>query len=153
MGRLEMPEDVKWTAYMHHVQPLLQEGPSCGLVALEMASAYLGSSKLALKGRDLPYLLQIARANDYTRKGEMFTADHLSTLALNVYGMKSEVLTWDEDLDIASHLHHGGLCLLAYDKDGNNEPCLKSGTKAHWALINGYVVARARDGTPTTLLT
>ena len=28
---------------------------------------------------------------------------------------------------------------FSYDRDANNEPCLKSGQKAHWALLTGIL--------------
>ena len=34
------------------------------------------------------------------------------------------------------------LVLIAYDCDFNFEPCNKEGRKAHWALVNGYVLRR-----------
>ena len=29
------------------------------------------------------------------------------------------------------------LVMTRYDRDGNNEPCLKNGHKAHWAVFTG----------------
>ncbi|KAJ3219926.1 hypothetical protein HDU67_008455 [Dinochytrium kinnereticum] len=99
---------------------MLQIGPSCGLVALEMAGKYLGASLKTVSGdgpRDLAALLEEGRRLGYTQKGEMFSAYNLASLATEAYGMRAEVVEWCEGLDIAAHLNGGGLCLVAYDKD------------------------------------
>jgi len=40
---------------------------------------------------------------------------------------------------ITRNLLKNNLCLISYDKDGNNEPCFKNGHKAHWCIINGFI--------------
>lgn len=39
---------------------------------------------------------------------------------------------------ILRNLHAGWPVLVPYDADGNHEPTLKRGHKAHWALLIGY---------------
>lgn len=56
------------------VQPILQEGPTCGLTAISML---LGGRPTAAQ------LLQSARERKYTRNGEMFSADQLFELLCN----------------------------------------------------------------------
>ncbi|ORX49246.1 hypothetical protein BCR36DRAFT_328277, partial [Piromyces finnis] len=41
---------------------------------------------------------------------------------------------------IIRNLLKDNLCLIPYDKDGNNEPCFKQGHKAHWCIINGFII-------------
>jgi len=41
---------------------------------------------------------------------------------------------------ITRNLLNNNLCLIPYDKDGNNEPCFKKGHKAHWCIINGFII-------------
>ncbi|KAJ3194240.1 hypothetical protein HK101_003213 [Irineochytrium annulatum] len=74
----------------------------------------------------------------FTKLGEIFTADHMAALAAQFYGMRASVVNWDTHQTIVEHLEFGGLCMVAYDKDGNHEPAMKGGTKAHWTLIHGY---------------
>ncbi|ORY41021.1 hypothetical protein BCR33DRAFT_767767 [Rhizoclosmatium globosum] len=82
----------------------------------------------------------LARAQDrkYSSKGEIFTAQHLADLAISHFGLDAIVEDWKiSDSVVVDCLRNGGLVLVAYDKDGNHEPCCKKGAKAHWALING----------------
>ncbi|ORX83485.1 hypothetical protein BCR32DRAFT_291973 [Anaeromyces robustus] len=46
----------------------------------------------------------------------------------------------DISLTILKNLLKDNLCLISYDKDGNNEPCFKKGHKAHWCIINGFII-------------
>jgi hypothetical protein len=34
---------------------------------------------------------------------------------------------------------------VPYDKDANMQPCLKKGTKAHWATITGFLLIASRE--------
>ncbi|KAJ3341266.1 hypothetical protein HDU83_006700 [Entophlyctis luteolus] len=83
-------------------------------------------------------LLAEARLRKYTGCGEMFSAFDLAALAKHA-GLFTHVLDWDpgDTRLITRVLCAGGLCLVAYDKDGNNEPCFRGGAKAHWALVHG----------------
>ncbi|KAJ3109835.1 hypothetical protein HDU97_000065 [Phlyctochytrium planicorne] len=143
-GLINKGSEMQWTVFMHSVAPLLQHGPSCGLVALEMAIKYFGNDPYK-SSRHLPALLDKAQKYGYSRKGEMFTAHDLASLASDDYGLGVDVKDWHETLNILDHINKGGLCMVAYDKDGNNEPCMKGGSKAHWALINGYVTGKPAE--------
>lgn len=123
------------------IQPILQEGPTCGLAAISML----------LKGNpSSDELLQIARHKKFTRNGEMFSADNLFALIEDVLGRRH--LTARTLLavqlfkgriyceTIKQVLLNGGCLLVPYDPDFNHGPCLKNGHKAHWALIIGYLI-------------
>jgi hypothetical protein len=46
---------------------------------------------------------------------------------------------------ITRNLLNNNLCLIPYDKDGNNEPCFKKGHKAHWCIINGFIIIEPKE--------
>ncbi|KAJ3254693.1 hypothetical protein HDU77_003955 [Chytriomyces hyalinus] len=95
-------------------------------------------------------LLKVAQSLQYTWKGEMFSAEWLATVARH-QGLSATAVEWRNGTQVSQHLLMGGLCLVAYDKDGNHEPCLKRGSKAHWALIHGFVAIQD-SGVPEYLL-
>ncbi|KAJ3301217.1 hypothetical protein HDU76_005805 [Blyttiomyces sp. JEL0837] len=144
-------QSVHWTVKYSPVSTILQKGPTCGLVAVVVAAKFFQKTFLetnltddrVLESHEPSKLLALAQKNGFTWKGEMFSAQHLADIATQAYGLKAEVATWDSHEQILRHLDQGGLCLVAYDKDGNNEPCLKNGHKAHWTLINGYAIANS----------
>ncbi len=51
-----------------------------------------------------------------------------------------ELVLCNEISLIISSLLNNNLILIAYDCDSNFEPCYKNGRKAHWALINGFLL-------------
>ncbi|KAI8840831.1 hypothetical protein BJ741DRAFT_596698 [Chytriomyces cf. hyalinus JEL632] len=165
--------DCRWRVEAVPVTPLLQQGPTCGLVALAMAmsafdqltcinpdtadaarcnpqeyqhvrSTPIDASKTASQ------LLKVAQSLQYTWKGEIFSAEWLAAVARH-QDISATVVEWRNNTQVAQHLLKGGLCLVAYDKDGNHEPCLKRGSKAHWALIHGFVAIQ-ESGAPQFLL-
>lgn len=75
------------------IQPVLQEGPTCGLTALSML----------MNGHPPPdELLRLARRQNYTRNGEMFSADQLFALTQTVIEMNQ-----NENANIVAHLYKG----------------------------------------------
>ena len=44
----------------------------------------------------------------------------------------------EKKLNVIKHLTKGWPILISYDADGNHQPCLKKGHKAHWAALLGY---------------
>ena len=44
----------------------------------------------------------------------------------------------EKKLNVIKHLTKGWPILISYDVDGNHQPCLKKGHKAHWAALLGY---------------
>ncbi|KAJ3069337.1 hypothetical protein HDU98_007624 [Podochytrium sp. JEL0797] len=126
---------------------------SCGLVALTIAAEYFGRlcKDLGFHGKDeraltetaslfdqnLNALLSLSIHLNMSSKGELFSADWIAQLARVQFGLTAMVIEWNGEYPVVECLQKGGLCLVAYDKEGNHEPGLKKGGKAHWALING----------------
>ncbi|XP_017039821.1 UPF0692 protein CG33108 [Drosophila ficusphila] len=118
----------------YNVKSILQVGPTCGLVALSML---LGGQPTA------DYLLKDAIANEFTLNGELFSAQYLYKLTRKhmpgpgACQLHEGLLNCKKVKDL---LKAGGCLLVPYDADVNHAPCLKSGHRAHWALIVGYLV-------------
>jgi hypothetical protein len=47
--------------------------------------------------------------------------------------------------ELLVHLAKGLPVLIPYDSDGNHEPTLKSGKRAHWAILLGFCIAIDRN--------
>lgn len=138
----------KWQIYLHeeplwnhtYIESLLQEGPTCGLVA---ASILLNK---AISPEDI---LKVAKASGYSNKGEMFSAKNMHNLlneitdSLNCKKYEFEyckdLLTADRVID---SLVKGSMMLVPYDCDKNHSPCLKKGHSAHWAIVNGILTRK-----------
>jgi len=119
-----------------NIQPILQEGPTCGLVALSM---------LVNGEPNASDLLQLARQKLYTINGEMFSASNLFNLVKKAIhddvGTKLKLFEGQLNCDeIKQVLQSGGCLLVPYDPDFNHGPCVLNGRKAHWALIIGYLI-------------
>ncbi|CAD6231724.1 GSCOCG00001555001-RA-CDS [Cotesia congregata] len=125
--------------YFSQVEPILQDGPQCGLVALSMASQEY------TKPVSVTQLLAEARVRGFTQHGEVYSVDFMGTLAAEYLpDHRPDVLV---DLqtcpDTLTHaLAHGAMVLIPYDSDFNHAPCLKRGHKAHWALLVGLISSR-----------
>ncbi|XP_017084040.1 UPF0692 protein CG33108 [Drosophila eugracilis] len=118
----------------YSLNSIVQVGPTCGLVALSML---LGGHPTADE------LLKDAIALEYTINGEFFSAQYLYELARkHMTGpVVSQLHVGPLDCKKVKELLKAGGCLLVpYDADVNHAPCLKSGHRAHWALIVGYLV-------------
>ncbi|KAH9374786.1 hypothetical protein HPB48_000450 [Haemaphysalis longicornis] len=117
------------------LKPVLQSGPQCRLVALSMASQLLPRDGHAVS---VEALFEAAKSLRFTKKGEMFSAGHMKTLAETCLGDCQARLVRDgHRAEIVGHLIRGKPVLVPYDSDGNFEPCLKSGHTAHWAVLHG----------------
>ncbi|CAC5408867.1 unnamed protein product [Mytilus coruscus] len=101
------------------VTPVLQDGPSCGLVAVVMA-AQLFDTNLTFD-----CIFNAAKEKGFTLQGEMFSASNMKQL---VEDLISDTTSFGK----------GDVCLIPYDSDFNFEPCNKKGHKAHWALLTGF---------------
>jgi len=89
----------------------------------------------------------MARSLKFSSQGEMFSSTNLATLALEYFKIPSSTRVGFTPRDVLDHLATGGLCLVPYDKDKNNQPCCAGGAKAHWAVIAGIVIPlRERPG-------
>jgi hypothetical protein len=132
-------------AVYSHVQPILQQGPVCGLVALSMAGSLLGG-----KSVDVDMILAEAGRRGYSRRGEMFSVDHMKELALHFYpDCEYRVLRTTEAQDVwgtlVSCLVDGGVLLFPYDADFNHGPAERKGHAAHWAVVHGILGAFGKD--------
>lgn len=128
-------ENYTCISFQRQVEPILQDGPQCGLVALAMASSIL--KKLVSPEQ----LMELAQLKDFTKQGEMFSANEMECLAGEVYGCKTSVLDIrgvDGKWEFLNCLARGDLLLVPYDPDKNYVPVLKKGHKAHWALVTGF---------------
>ncbi|EDV93065.1 UPF0692 protein CG33108 [Drosophila grimshawi] len=118
----------------YDISSLLQVGPTCGLTALSML----------LKGLPTPTeLLADAVAQKYSINGEMFSAQYLYELTLKHLNGTGACQFHEGILNCVKikELLCAGACLFVpYDADVNHAPCQKSGHRAHWALIVGYLV-------------
>ncbi|XP_034488718.1 UPF0692 protein CG33108 [Drosophila innubila] len=114
----------------YDIPSLLQVGPTCGLTALSML---LNGKPTAAE------LLADAIVLKYTINGEMFSAQYLCELTQKHF----KSIFYKGILNCAyikEQLTTNGCLLVPYDADGNHAPCQKSGHKAHWALIVGYLI-------------
>lgn len=121
-----------------HFESIIQEGPTCGLVALSML----------LNGEVTPdELLDISKIDGYSNNGEMFSCNNMAKLsekAINLAEIKNvDVNVKTGNLfseEIILELLNGAILLIAYDADFNHSPCLRHGHTAHWALVCGILV-------------
>uniref|UniRef100_A0A915ARV2 Actin maturation protease n=1 Tax=Parascaris univalens TaxID=6257 RepID=A0A915ARV2_PARUN len=59
-------------AFLRDVGSILQNGPQCGLVALQMAAASFG-----LPSVDVQHIHRLAKERGFTNRGEMFSGELL----------------------------------------------------------------------------
>ncbi|KAH8337319.1 hypothetical protein KR059_006976 [Drosophila kikkawai] len=118
----------------YSVSSTLQVGPTCGLTAL---SILLGGHPTAAN------LLEDAIAQEFTINGELFSAQYLFELTRKHLPGPGACQLHQGHLSckkVKDLLKAGGCLLVPYDADVNHAPCLKSGHRAHWALIVGFLV-------------
>ncbi|XP_055676532.1 actin maturation protease [Lutzomyia longipalpis] len=120
--------------FFHRVESILQEGPTCGFVTISM---YLG-------GLPTPdELFQEAKRRGFTAMGEMFSAGNLMEILLDQPAFSGRCHLFEGDLncdEIRNALQSEACLIVPYDSDVNHTPCLRSGHKAHWALVIGYLI-------------
>uniref|UniRef100_A0A182HJH2 Actin maturation protease n=1 Tax=Anopheles arabiensis TaxID=7173 RepID=A0A182HJH2_ANOAR len=146
---------------VQNVEPILQNGPTCGLTALSMIFDGAPSATA---------LLEQAVTRGYSNNGEMFSARQLNELFEQVleenrhlveYKPVTHTLVggWMDDPNIQIKLRLGAMFLVpisltfeidrstkhSYDPDRNHTPCLNKGHRAHWALIVGYLIDQFDD--------
>lgn len=132
------------------VQPVVQNGPMCGLVALTMASSLLGgeSSKVVYDEAHPLHpdvLLRQARQRGMSKNGEIFDVGFLKELAQDqLDSCRSEVMSLNSLNVVETILNHKAL-LIPYDADKDHTPCLEQGHKAHWCVIVGMAVVLPAD--------
>ncbi|XP_035230430.1 UPF0692 protein C19orf54 homolog [Stegodyphus dumicola] len=127
--------DEKLTALISFCKPtipIIQEGRCCGIVALSMASQFIQSAPVQV-------ILEKAKALNFTKEGELFSAYNMATLASDLLHCDASVV--DDVLvhkkDILHHICEGWPVLIPYDSDKNHFPCSNKGHSAHWAVITG----------------
>ncbi|KAK6009368.1 hypothetical protein OSTOST_25725, partial [Ostertagia ostertagi] len=112
------------------VQPIIQNGPQCGLVALSMAAQLLDLEK-----KSTSEIFDTAKKLGFTNKGEMFSAEWLRQLAVSLWPMHSSVTSLPDASLLVNLIDSGAAVLVAYDCAKNYEPALRHGHGAHWALL------------------
>ncbi|XP_071079323.1 actin maturation protease-like [Haliotis cracherodii] len=118
------------------VQPMIQKGPLCGMVALAMAAHLLSKQDVSAES-----ILEKSKSKKYSHQGELFSADWVIHLARDMLRCDAEQLAMTEGRGaVVWKMLRGSLLLVPYDADKNHYPCLKKGHKAHWALITGFFV-------------
>lgn len=129
-------------AYYKDVDPVLQDGPSCGLVALSMASQFFDGKRC-----NADKILAKAKSMRFTKNGEMFSARNMAILAESLLGCKATVVSdvFENKREILSCICRGCPVLFPYDADKNHQPCLNNGRNAHWALLNGLCFMTSED--------
>ncbi|XP_063231549.1 actin maturation protease isoform X4 [Bacillus rossius redtenbacheri] len=99
-------------SFYRYIEPVLQDGPKCGLVALSMASS--------CTAHPLPVdrLLREARLRGFTNHGEMFSADDMASLARDLLRPCREVEVLRQGLDdreyVVRCVSRGGVLLVPY---------------------------------------
>ena len=87
-----------------------------------------------------------ATALNYTKHGEMFSANNMAKLAKKVFDCQAEKVKGSHEiltklpklLDLL--INERKLILVPYDSDADQWPCLRKGHKAHWGLIFGLAL-------------
>lgn len=172
------------TALCYDVPTKLQDGPQCGLVALWMASNTLirtisngnneinervksteNDSEIVEKSQtstsdmfpSVDWIQNMAKVKQFSRKGEMFSADNLAILAeicfqhylnqcsventLSAYVIKNDVYSlltsYEKMVDFFANNSYHQVLLVPYDSDYDQRPCRKRGHKSHWCIISG----------------
>ena len=98
--------------------------------------------------------LQTASHLGISRDGEMFCSYNLSYLASVSHGLPLVVNDVGPDTlrHIALNITSGYPCLIPYDRSiGNHKPMLAEGTRAHWAVICGIIVAPCSGKLPDVM--
>lgn len=121
--------------FFGHIQ---QSGPQCGFAALAMIASSVG------KFYTPDYLVSEAKMLDITNNGEMFSADWLTDFASYLLSQHFEVTMFSNSISgyselFKQYIHEDSLVMIPYDADFNHQPFMKSGHRAHWAIICGYV--------------
>ncbi|KAG8173606.1 hypothetical protein JTE90_018899, partial [Oedothorax gibbosus] len=134
--------------YYKDIEPVIQEGPCCGIVALSMAGQFFtGKNLMGIDALGWPAILDVAKSRGFTKNGEMFSAYSIAKLSECALGHKAFVMSDLLQLKMAILM---GICkgcpvLVPYDADKNHQPCMNKGRNAHWALLNGVCFELSED--------
>uniref|UniRef100_T1J5T9 Actin maturation protease n=1 Tax=Strigamia maritima TaxID=126957 RepID=T1J5T9_STRMM len=139
MFRNQLHDSLCLVACYKKIDAVIQNGPTCGLVALQMATQLFHPNRVPA----IDEILTTAQNEGYTIQGEMFSASDMSRLARKLLHCETSVL--NDGLAsrhaIVQHILRGDPILVPYDADFNFEPCCKRGHKAHWAVVAGVIIA------------
>jgi len=125
----------------------IQQGPTCGFVALFLASDAAGLVKEEEDGVDVADMLAWARMLGFTKGGEMFSAEWLARIGNEFYKLGHfEVVGFPSVVDIMKVVNNGNAFLIPYDCDKNFDPMNRDGEGAHWAAVVGYFVVEKKEG-------
>ena len=130
-------QDKSVYSLVHDVNPVLQQGPMCGLVALSIASQLLTGVAYP------PHkLLSSARGRGYSVNGEMFSAQHLLDLAISELQCTGTLVNTStvNTGDILTAIAERSALVVPYDADKDHSPCLARGHRAHWATLVGFAI-------------
>jgi len=135
--------------FVQDINPVIQDGPMCGLVALSMASQLLWMNRTALPTKCHPEtLLGFAKENGFCKQGEMLSVDYMLQTAeqqMNCCGRSTYFDSLHIDVLMRSILGGREAILVPYDADKDHSPCLERGHRAHWCVIVGFAVALNRE--------
>lgn len=137
---------------VHDVNPVIQHGPICGLVALSIASQLVNS-------RVVPpdHLLTCAKERGYSKQGEMFSAQNLLELAKSELYCTGKLLNASciSVRELLTFITESKAIVVPYDADKDHSPCLARGHKAHWCTLVGFAIIgnsfSTTDSTHTSL--
>lgn len=118
------------------VPQYVQTGPTCGLYALKMVSAYF-AKKSSLKTMDIDLLLRYGVKNGFTKEGELFDTEFVGLIA-NAFGMRANVVHDFTVNDIIKALNAKHPVILPFDVNNLGNPGCQNGAKAHYTVITGY---------------
>jgi len=135
---INKPPDTHFIVCLHDSEPVIQDGPMCGLVAISMACSLLHGKVLESAGPN--ELLLKAQQLGYSKQGEMFSAMQLLKLSEEQLQCSGVLLTFDNIKSIISSIIAGSTVLFPYDADKDHSPCQLKGHKAHWAVTVGCVI-------------
>ncbi|KAH9493397.1 hypothetical protein DERF_014148 [Dermatophagoides farinae] len=133
----------------HHCDPIIQSGPTCGLVALIMCLKLIDNQY----DIDLSKILIKAKSYGITRFGEMFSVENMAKFIREEFSLNAEH-RYDLErsmYDVIEHLCNGQPILVPYDSDFNHEPGLRQGNRAHWALLCGFCLVDSSSETVNIL--
>jgi len=135
LSAIKKPSDSCVMVCLHDSEPVVQVGPMCGLVAISMASKLIHGQ--IVKQATPSELLVKARQLEYTKNGEIFSAENLLTLSLEQLQCSGMLLSFDNVNMVISLILNGDTIIFPYDCDKDHVPCKLKGHKAHWALSVG----------------
>uniref|UniRef100_A0A914P911 Actin maturation protease n=1 Tax=Panagrolaimus davidi TaxID=227884 RepID=A0A914P911_9BILA len=140
-------ENARGRIYFHSAETYLQQGPTCGFVALILAARAVGLEPEEKDQIDITDVIAWARMCQFTKGGEMFSAEWLSRIGKEFYHFGSfEPVSFPSVQDFIKEINEGKVFLIPYDCDKNFEPINRNGEGAHWAAIVGYFLHETSEG-------